>query len=105
MLSQNKIIYRTSTLLVAILSLCLIYGSHSSKKKKNEDKIEYTTMLSRRSHQHGIRKAKKYDRSELLGSKHQEKTSDIIPLVQTYNPKNQNITPIIHQLNNIFING
>lgn len=40
-------------------------------------------MLSRRSHQHGIRKAKKYDRSELLGSKHQEKTSGVIPLVQT----------------------
>lgn len=62
-------------------------------------------MLSRRSHQHGIRKAKKYDRSELLGSKHQEKTNDIISLVHTYNPKNQNITPIIHQLNNILING
>lgn len=62
-------------------------------------------MLSRRSHQQGIRKAKKYDRSELLGSKHQEKTSDIIPLVHTYNPKNQNITPIIHQLNKILING
>lgn len=63
-------------------------------------------MLSRRSHQHGIRKAKKYDRSELLGSKHHgKKTSDIIPLMHTYNPKNQNITPIIHQLNKILING
>lgn len=51
-----------------------------------------------------IRKARKYDRSELLASKHPEKTIDIIPFVHTFNPRNMNITPIIHQFNNILIN-
>lgn len=35
----------------------------------------------------GIRKARKYD---------PEKTIDIIPFVHTFNPRNMNITPIIH---------
>lgn len=52
------------------------------------------------------RKAKKCDRSELLASKHQKKTNEIIPFVHTctYTPRNQNKTPIIHQINYILIN-
>lgn len=45
----------------------------------------------------GIRKARTYYRSELLASKHQDKTNDIFPFVHTYNPGNQNLTPVIHQ--------
>lgn len=86
MLSQNKIIYRTSTLLVAILSLCLIYGSHSSKKKI-EIKLNIQQCYPEGLINDGIRKGKKNDRTELLGSKHQGKNPVIlfhicIPIIQ-----------------------
>ncbi|XP_061193752.1 uncharacterized protein LOC133201982 [Saccostrea echinata] len=49
----------------------------------------------------GILKAKGYTRSELLSTKSQENKTEIIPFVQTHNPRNYNLTSIFHQLNNI----
>ncbi|XP_061175938.1 uncharacterized protein LOC133184880 [Saccostrea echinata] len=49
----------------------------------------------------GILKAKGYTRSELLSTKSKENKTEIIPFVHTHNPRNHNLTSIIHQLNNI----
>jgi hypothetical protein len=48
-----------------------------------------------------ISKAKGYDRSALLSPLNQENKQEIIPFVHTHNPRNQNLTSLIHQLNNI----
>ncbi|XP_062597662.1 GTPase IMAP family member 7-like [Saccostrea cucullata] len=49
----------------------------------------------------GILKAKEHERSELLLAKGREVSENIIPFVHTHNPWNQNINPIVHQLNTI----
>ncbi|XP_062579660.1 uncharacterized protein LOC134241640 [Saccostrea cucullata] len=49
----------------------------------------------------GILKAKGYERSELLSTNTQENKTDIIPFVHTHNPRNHNLTSVVHQLNNV----
>lgn len=47
----------------------------------------------------GIKKARSYERTQLLTTRDNRKEKQIIPFVHTHNPRNQNLTPVVKQLN------
>ena len=53
----------------------------------------------------GIYKTKKLELSELFLTRGRERNSNVIPFVNTHNPRNQNVNCIINQLNTILKKG